>query len=288
MIIMRIKGGLGNQLFQYAAAYSLAKLLNQSFQFDIAFTTNMTGRTCKFSELNVDIDTVVSHKELPRKIRFLKNKYVNKLCRILNLPKHMCRDYLYWIETKDVWQPDFFAIENGNLYVDGYFQSEKYFKDFRDDLLKQFTPKYQVEEEYIKILSEIKNVNAVAIHVRRGDFVKDHNPFHYLLDEEYYRKAIEYIMRYVNNPVFFVFSDDTNWVKTHLVYGEKLRLISLKTQHSDIDELMLMKNCNHIIAANSTFSWWAAWLNENEEAIKIVPRKQYGMEGMILDNWVKI
>ena len=79
MITMRIKGGLGNQLFQYAAAYSLAKRLNQPFQFDVAFTNNMTARTYKFSEFNVDVDTTVSDKMLPKKIRFLKNKYINKL-----------------------------------------------------------------------------------------------------------------------------------------------------------------------------------------------------------------
>lgn len=285
---MRIKGGLGNQLFQYAAAYSLAKRLNQPFQFDIAFTNNMTVRTYKFSELNVDVDTTISDKMLPKKIRFIKNKYINKLCRVLNLSKHKCGDYLYWIETKDIWQPNFFTIENGNLYVDGYFQSEEYFKDFRTDLLKQFTPRHTPEEEYKKILFEIKKVNAVAVHVRRGDFKKDSNPFHYLLDAQYYRNAIEYVKNRVNRPVFFVFSDDMNWVKENIENSFEFKFVNLESVHRDIDELMLMKNCNHIITANSTFSWWAAWLNENEKSIKIVPRKKYGMERMIPENWIKI
>lgn len=288
MITMRIKGGLGNQLFQYAAAYSLAKRLNQPFQFDVAFTNNMTARTYKFSELNVDVDTTVSDKLLPKKIRFIKNKYINKLCRVLNLSKHKCEDYLYWIETKDIWQPDFFTIETGNLYVDGYFQSEEYFKDFRTDLLKQFTPRYSLEDDYQKILFEIKRVNAVAVHVRRGDFKKDNNPFHYLLDEQYYQNAVKYVKKCVNNPVFFVFSNDMNWVKENIGKSIDFKFVNLKSVHSDVDELMLMKNCNHIIAANSTFSWWAAWLNEKEEGIKIVPRKKYGMDRMIPENWIKI
>lgn len=287
MITMRIKGGLGNQLFQYAAAYSLAKRLNQPFQFDVAFTNNMTERAYKFSELNVNVATTVSDKMLSKKIRFIKNKYINKMCRVLNLSKHKCEDYLYWIETKDTWQPDFFTIENGNLYVDGYFQSEEYFKDFRTDLLKQFTPRHTPEEEYKKILAEIKKVNAVAVHVRRGDFKKDNNPFHYLLDEKYYQKAIQYIREHVNEPVFFFFSDDINWVKEKFTDSKEFRFINLKTKHSDVDELMLMKNCNHIITANSTFSWWAAWLNDFEDATRIVPKRPYGMKGMIPQNWIK-
>lgn len=288
MIIMRIKGGLGNQLFQYAAAYSLSRRLKQPFQFDIAFTNNMTTRAYKFNELNVEVETLVLEKELPNKVRRLKNKYVNKLCRLLNFSKHKCDEYLYWIETKDVWQPEFFSIKSDNLYVDGYFQSEKYFKEYRTELLKQFTPRYEMEQEYINVLNEIKKNDAVAVHVRRGDFKKDNNPFHYLLDETYYNKSIQYIREHVETPIFFWFSDDISWVKEQIGENEDFRFVSLQTKHCDIDEMMLMKNCNHIVAANSTFSWWATWLNENEDGIKIVPNKPYGMDDMIPPEWKKI
>jgi hypothetical protein len=291
MITMRIKGGLGNQLFQYAAAYSLSKRLNQSFQFDPALTASMTARAYRLLELNVDIDTVVEKEMLPGKIGRIKNAYINKVCRIFNLSKHKCGDYLYWIETKYEWQPEFFTISASNIYVDGYFQSEDYFKQYRTELLTQFTPKYEPEEEYIQILNEIKKHNAVAVHVRRGDFKNFrnlHNPYLYLLDEEYYQNAVKYMRENLDNPIFFWFSDDMDWVKQHIDSDPNFQFVSIKTKHGDIDDMMLMKNCNHIITANSTFSWWAAWLNENENAIRIVPKKPYCMDGMIPEGWIKI
>lgn len=288
MIVMRIKGGLGNQLFQYAAAYALSKRLGQEFAFDPFFTTNMTLREYKISQLSISSDKVVSVEQLPGKVQILKNAYINKLCRILNMAKHRCGDYLYWLETKDEWQADFFTIKSKNLYVDGYFQSEDYFKKYRAELLDQFRPNYEPEEEYLKVLDEIKKCTAVAVHVRRTDFKKDNCKFHYLLDEDYYKKAIIEMKNRVENPVFFWFSDDMKWVKEHIGEEDDFRYVNIKTTHGDIDDMMLMKNCSHIITANSTFSWWAAWLNEHENAIRIVPKKPYGMERMIPKKWVQL
>lgn len=285
---MRIKGGLGNQLFQYAAAYALSKRLDQPFQFDSAFTVNMTNRQLKFSELSVDVKRVTSDKELPKKIQLIKNIYINKLSRVLNISQYRCGEYLYWLETKDEWQPEFFTINSKNLYVDGYFQSEEYFKQYRKELIRQFTPSYSPELAYTQTFEMIKTCDSVAVHVRRSDFKKDKNPFHYLLDEGYYKRAIEYVRQKLEKPIFFWFSDDMNWVEEHIGIEKDFRYVNLKTVHGDIDDMMLMKNCNHIITANSTFSWWAAWLNDNPSRIRVVPQKPYGMEKMIPSGWVKL
>lgn len=287
MITMRIKGGLGNQLFQYAVAYALSKRLNQPFQFDPT-TSTMATWGYKLPELNVDVDDVVKDNELPPIISVIKNAFVNKVFRILNISKHKCNDYLYWIETRDEWQPEFFTIDASNIYVDGYFQSEEYFKQFRDDLLRQYRPRYEAEEPFLEIFEQINYFNSVGIHVRRGDFNESKHPFHYLLGETYYKKAIEYIRVHVENPVFFWFSNDFNWVRTHIREEPDFRFVNIKTSHGDIDDMMLMKSCRHIVTANSTFSWWAAWLNEHENAIRVVPQKPYGMDGMIPDGWVKL
>ena len=288
MLVMRIKGGLGNQLFQYASAYALAKRLNQKMVFDPSFTANMTARGYKLPLLCVESDEVIYEEQLPKKVSLLKNLYINKLCRVLNIARHNCGEYTYWLETKDEWQPDFFTIDERNLYVDGYFQSENYFKQYRTDILKQIQPKYDPEDEYLRELEEIRNCNSVAVHVRRSDFKKDNCAYHYLLDETYYEKAIQRIRELVENPVFFWFSDDIDWVKKNFEVKENFRFVSLHTKHADIDEMMLMKNCNHIIAANSTFSWWASWLNEHEDAMHICPAKRYGNLYMIPDGWTKI
>lgn len=288
MIIMRIKGGLGNQLFQYASSYALAKRLNQKLVFDPSFTANMTARDYKLPLLCVDTDEVIYTEQLPKKVVFLKNLYVNKTCRILNWAKHNCGKYVYWLETKDEWQSEIFSLDAENLYVDGYFQSEGYFKQHRIELLRQIQPKYELEDEYLKALSEIRSCNSIAVHVRRGDFKKDNCAFHYLLDELYYKNAIQKIRTMVEKPIFFWFSDDIEWVKEHMGVADNFRFVSINTKHGDIDDMMLMKNCRHIIAANSTFSWWSAWLNEYEDAVKIVPEKPYGMDGIIPENWIKI
>lgn len=288
MVIMRIKGGLGNQLFQYASSYALAKRLNQKLAFDPSFTANMTARGYKLPLLQVETDEVVYTEQLPKKVKRLKNLYINKACRILNLSKHKCGEYIYWLETRDEWQPDFFTLKGNNLYVDGYFQSEEYFKQYREVLLKQIQPKYEPEDEYLKVLDEIVNCNSVAVHVRRSDFKKDNCEFHYLLDEMYYQDAIRKIRLEVENPVFFWFSDDMNWVKEHIGEDDDFHFVCIRTTHGDVDDMMLMKNCKHIITANSTFSWWAAWLNEHKDAIRIVPSKPYGMEKMIPSKWIKV
>lgn len=288
MVIMRIKGGLGNQLFQYASGYALAKRLNQKLAFDPSFTENMTARGYKLPLLCVNTDEVIDADQLPQKVNRLKNLYINKACRMLNFSSHKCGKYTYWLETRDEWQPDFFTIKENNLYVDGYFQSEEYFKQYREELLKQIQPKYEPEDEYLKVLNDIRKCNSVAVHVRRSDFKKDNCEFHYLLDESYYKRAIEKIRSSVKNPTFFWFSDDMNWVKEHIGASGDSCFVSICTVHGDIDDMMLMKNCKHIITANSTFSWWAAWLNEHEDAIRIVPEKPYGMEGMIPTGWKKV
>lgn len=288
MVTMRIKGGLGNQLFQYASAYAMSKRLNQPLQFDIAFTSNMTNREYRLSELNVETSSLVLEKNLPKKVTLLKNKYINKVCRILNLSKHKVQNGIYWIETREIFLPDFFIINGENIYMDGYFQTSRYFEKYRTELLEQFTPKYTAGDSYLATLEEIRRCNSVAVHVRRGDFKKDNNKFHYLLDGKYYKRAIEYMRNHVDDLVFFWFSDDMEWVNNNFGNDANFRFVKINSEHGDIDELMLMKNCNHIIAANSTFSWWAAWLNEHNNSIKIVPKKPYGMEEMILPTWIKV
>ncbi len=288
MITMRIKGGLGNQLFQYAAAYALSRRLEQPFQLDFALTKHMTQTPYRLDQLRVRETRLVSGGELPKQISRYKNAYINKALRMLGLRRLRCGNWVYWLETSDAFQKDFFTIQAENLYVDGYFQSEAYFQTYRQALLKQFTPAYPPDKDFAEALREIRRCNSVAIHVRRGDFHKSSHPFHYLLDVEYYRKAMAYVQARAEEPVFFWFSNDVNWVREHFGDAENMRYVSVKSAHGDIDDMMLMKNCSHIITANSTFSWWAAWLNEHENAMRIVPEKPYGMAGMIPKGWTKI
>lgn len=290
MITVRAKGGLGNQLFQYATGYFLAKRLDQEVAVDNSFFPQQTLRGYKLDKLN--LGKVYINAQQPMKIQTLKNKYLNKIFRQLNRSEiHLGGDSIYLLECRSDLVKAFPQIKAKNIYLDGYYQSEQYFKEYKADLIQQFTPNYSNENEYENALIEIQSCEAVAVHVRRGDFLNaqnDSNPNHYLLGEQYYHNALKYVSERLENLVFFWFSDDINWVKKNFGEKENFRFVSLRTKHADIDEMMLMKNCNHIIAANSTFSWWASWLNEHENAMHICPAKRYGNLYMIPDGWIKI
>jgi hypothetical protein len=288
MITVRIKGGLGNQLFQYASAYSLSRRLNQPLQLDTSFFPEQTLRGYKLEFLNIELKDIAS--KLPFPIELLKNKYINKAFRKLHSTIPLKKP-VYLLENKSDIVDEFFAIESKDVYIDGYYQSEKYFKEYRDSIIKQFSINYEESTEYHEILNEIVSTNSVAVHVRRGDFLKaqyNYNSNHYLLSEQYYFNALEYIDSILVNPTYFWFSDDIEWVKRNFSERINFRFVTMRTPNADIDELMLMKNCKNIIAANSTFSWWASWLNDNPEAIHVCPEKRYGNANMIPDDWVKI
>lgn len=290
VVTIRIKGGLGNQLFQYAAAYSLAKRMNQKLELDSSFFPQQTLRGFKLGQMNILCTNIAGVQSSI--VELYKSKYLNKVLRKVNIRVLPCGGgKKYLLEARSDIVPEFFSISQANIYMDGYYQSEEYFGSYKKELIKQFTPNYPSEQEYEDVLSKIINCESVAVHVRRGDFLRaqnDSNPNHYLLGEQYYHNTLKYVNEHLENPVFFWFSDDIDWVKHNFGEKENFQFVSLNTKHADIDEMMLMKNCKHIITANSTFSWWASWLNEYEDALHICPAKRYGNLHMIPENWVKI
>lgn len=294
LVTTKLKGGLGNQLFQYAVGYAIAERLSQILELDTSFYASQTQRGYKLDKLSIsDVNT---SELLPKRkdIRLYTNRYFHRILvaqkgkRIIKCDKEL--EYLFEHSSTHELTKEVFSINAPNIYVDGYFQSARYFENVEEKIRQQFVPSYAPEEEYLRKLNEIKQVNAVAVHVRRGDFLKAEgkNSIAYVLGEQYYHHALKYMSENVDNPVFFWFSDDIAWVKDNFAHAENYRFISLKTKYADIDEMMLMKNCRHIIAANSTFSWWAAWLNEHTDCIRTVPDKQYGNIEMIPKKWIKI
>ena len=286
MIIMRIKGGLANQLFQYAAAWALSKRLQQPFT--LFFDEVAEKRAFRLNQLNTQVKTVLKPDDMPPEFVVIKNKHVNKALKKLEFAQYQFGDWLYFQQLGDEFQKEFFTVNARNIYLDGYFQCKSYFEKYRADLLRQFSPSYQNGSGYIQVLEQIKSCNSVAIHVRRGDFQLSKSSFHYLLSEMYYRRAIDYVKKRLKKPVFFWFSEDFDWIYNNFSHEEDFRFLKTRNKNGDIDDMMLMKNCNHIITANSTFSWWSAWLNENEDAIRIVPEKQYITEGSIPESWIKL
>ncbi len=293
MITVRLKGGLGNQLFQYATAYALAKRTDSDLCLDIRYYGNKLDRFYKLNHLNIKHSTITDEK-FPAIIELLNNKYINKTMRKMNFKKLNVKGIRYLFDSSFIsLNHNLFDTLSADTYIEGYYQSEEYFKEYRDDLLKQVVPVYEEETEYITALNEIQEVNSCAVHVRRGDFMnyqgrRGKNSVFYVLGFDYYKRAIEYISEHMSKPVFFWFSDDIEWVKENVGEAPNMRFVRLHTRNPDIDELMLMKHCNSIITANSSFSWWAAWLHENKEAVIVVPQRAYGNPYMIPENWIRI
>lgn len=185
-------------------------------------------------------------------------------------------------------------LKNNGYFV-GYWQTDKYFDSFRDVIMNDFTLKKEISEVSKDFLNSISNCNSVSMHIRRGDYVenKETNNFHGICDLNYYKDAIKFIKNKIDNPVFFIFSDDISWVKDNLENDNNNFVFVSDKNIKDYEEMFLMSKCNHNIIANSSFSWWGAWLNADINKMVIAPKRWVKKEGiniydLIPSDWVKI
>lgn len=281
MITVRLNGGLGNQMFQYATAKALATNHQTELALDITEFN-------KYELRNFELDKF--------KIRALivnKNYFIKKLLKKLNLIKILPNYYL----EHSLMYDDKLNTCGDNMYLEGYFQSEKYFKSIRDELLKEFVIKCDLSIYTLEIKNLIQNTeNSISLHIRRGDYVLNNqtNNTHGTCSLEYYGKAIEYIKNQIGKLKIFVFSDDVLWAKENLKY-ENVYFVEKDKNRIPHEDIYLMSLCNHNIIANSSFSWWGAWLNQNKNKVVIAPKrwfvddKLYHQSTDIVPNkWIKI
>lgn len=257
-VIVRLKGGLGNQMFQYAYGRKLSlenkavlKLDKSLLEWPICQRlAGITARRYELGEFNIN------------------ERFAG-----------------FW-ET--VLKP------KGSLYLDGYWQNEEYFKGIRDILLEDFRLKKKTKN-FLKLEKLVCKANSVSIHFRREDYIKKAvtRKYHGTLGLDYYRKAIEIIGEKVKNPSFFVFSDDILWVKKNFKkVKEQTVYVSGLCKLTNPEELILMSLCKHNIIANSSFSWWGAWLNKNRRKIVLAPKKWFRAigtnPGVVPQEWIKL
>jgi hypothetical protein len=255
MIISKIQGGLGNQMFQYAHGRHLSKKYNTKLYLDSRFYKYQSHRSFLLDKFNTDIDT-------------------NLDMITANYPIQVVGDNFIFKELSN-------PIDC-NYYLDGYWQSEKYFNDIRDIILEEFTPKENLKLNEIPLL----DTNTVSIHVRRTDYITS-NGYHPVQDIKYYEEALSIIGQY---DYIFCFSDDIEWCKENLKFNN----IVFMGPFSEIKDMFVMSLCKNNIIANSTFSWWAAWLNRNPDKKIIAPQKWFGdnveidTKNIIPESWIKI
>lgn len=257
MVIVRIKGGLGNQLFQIALSRKL-EYLGRDIKVDIGlFEKEIEGR-----ELS----------ELVRKFPIASREEINRLCDYKTNPMSYIRRGLGFRKQTDIREQNEYmekVLRVTDAYLDGYWQNEDYFSDIREDILNFV--RFSEIDENDKLLYEVRRENSISVHVRRGDYLKYEKMYGKICTEEYYIKAITEMNNKIKNPVYYFFSDDIAWVRQKFE-GDNYRFIDGAGQKPERD-LVLMAQCRHNIIANSSYSWWAAWLNRNAHKAVIAPAR---------------
>lgn len=271
MIIVKLQGGLGNQLFQYAIGLDLSIKKNTNVVFDLSLFDN-DFRTYKLKCFNSEI-------KLISKVKFnvISSKYLNFIFNLIN------EDLSFEIINDPIWK--FVDFHNGNfgknIILNGFWSFNDYFLESRKIISKSINllPQY-LNLNYLEVKAKIDSKESVAIHVRRGDYisVKGNYDFFGVLNLDYYKESVNLIKTKVNNPYFFLFTDDVNWVKEHFDFLNDFLIVSEVQNLEDFHEFQLMRNCRHQIIANSTFSWWAAFLNDFSERVIIQPFRWYSSD----------
>lgn len=283
MIGTKLIGGLGNQMFQYALGKKMSMMHNTKLIIDLTGYVNQSDTdTQRHFELNkFNITGKLQAKPADSKRTLLK------IFSNGHIFTNTYKEKQFPFDEKVLDQP------NGTLF-EGYWQTEKYFIDIRDQLLKDFALKSALSSSDENYLVRIHKTNSVSLHVRRGDYVSNENAnkFHGLKGLDYYKQAIKLIAKNIDDFTLYVFSDDIQWCKQNLKNIHN-QIVFVDDEREGVMDMLLMKNCKHNIIANSSFSWWAAWLNENAEKMVVAPKSWFNdpstdTKDVVPSSWVKI
>ncbi|MCO5230107.1 MAG: alpha-1,2-fucosyltransferase [Chitinophagales bacterium] len=274
MIKVLLRGGLGNQMFQYAFGRALAIQNQSQLVLDTSYLDSKlplkkwaTPMKYELGVFNIDAQLKTNFFQSPFLYPFAKAEYIIK--DFLNQKR-----YEVLIEEGINFNADY-LLKKGDLYVKGHFMSEKYFEAYSPIIRKElcFSQEFKGKDKELGL--HIAETNSVSIHIRRGDYLsiqKNVEKFHHL-DLDYYYKSIAYISERISSPVFFIFSDDIKWVKSNLKIDFPCVYIDNEKDRDAYLDMHLMSLCKNQIIANSSFSWWAAWLNSQKSKIVIRPNK---------------
>lgn len=292
MIIVKLMGGLGNQMFQYSLGKNLSIIKNIPLKLDINFYKDNNNR--QYFLDNYDIFEPFSSFEEILKIgyRGLSGTYGSIFKRFQKLFPIKLRTILYENYLKPFNNK---ILKVGNsIYLDGYWQSEKYFYQNRNLIRQIFSNPKSVSEDIREYGKKLSKYKSVSIHIRRGDYVTNPETLnvHGICSLEYYYKSMDYIVSKEKEAHFFIFSDDLRWVKENFQSNHSFNLVNFEGNSSPTEELWLMSQCKHHLIANSSFSWWGAWLSQNPQKMVIAPKKWFNKnletKDLIPNKWIRL
>lgn len=269
MILTHLMGGLGNQMFQYAFGKALAESNNTDHQLDLTSLERDTQRQFQLDGLNIT-SKVATHDTIQH---YTQRPWLFKI-----LEKAKLRNPTQVIEKNADWFQYYprYLTKSKTLFLKGYWQAHQYMAFANAVVQKEFTFKHPPSSEFETYLKTASSTASVSLHIRRGDYV-NHSLFNSLHGEEgdaYYKKSINFIAEKVIDPHFFIFSDDPEWVQTHFkLHDNKITYINQTDPKKAYEDLRLMSTCQHNIIANSSFSWWGAYLNRNSHKIVVAPHR---------------
>ena len=297
MIIIKLQGGLGNQLFQYGFVRALSLEYKREFAIDISWYKDKK----KKYHPNHSITNFNIIEKRPSAIFLKYITLISRHNRLLLKPLNkISKFHMFWKLLPNYINENTFNIldipQNNILYFDGYWQNIKYFQKFESIIRKEFTLKHKLIGENEKYLNKIVSSNSISIHIRRGVYISDPHLFNLYphCSLTYYYNVISYIVKKIQHPIFFVFSNEIEWAKKYVKIDYPT--VFIENSGPDYEHLFLMSQCKHNIIADSTFSWWGAWLNNNPSKIIIAPKKWYNdskqnriyMHNIIPQSWVTI
>jgi len=292
MIISHIIGGLGNQMFQYALGRSLSLQREQSLLLDVSdFADYSLHQGFELGRVFVCPVAIASTKEVKSVLGWQANPLLKK--RLASPRWARLRSANFVVEPHFRYWADIQYLPS-SAYLQGYWQSVRYFQNITAIIRDDFNFKLPLNDKNVALVQKISQVNAVSLHVRRGDYIQ--NPvtlsIHGLCSLNYYQAAVQYIAEMVEQPVFFIFSDDMAWVKANLTLPFPSHYINHNQGSESHNDMRLMSLCQHHIIANSSFSWWGAWLNANPTKIVITPKQWFSDDKNVNDllpsDWIRL
>lgn len=287
MIVVKIIGGLGNQMFQYAFYKSLlAKGIET--KVDINGYKNYKLHNGYELEKIFNVNPLKANIDECLKYGMPKNNLISRVLRKLKVKNSESYYEQEAIESLQ-YAPEKYNF-NKNMYMNGYWASYKWFQDIDNEIRRDFTFKYELDDKNKFIANDIRESNSVSLHIRRGDYLK-YDIYQGICTKDYYEKAINYIIERVENTKFFIFSNDIEWCKKNLKL-DNIYYIDNNTGLNSYKDMQLMSLCKYNIVANSSFSFWGGHLNSNPKKIVIRPHKflnlDYEKEDIFPASWVKI
>lgn len=289
-IIIKLQGGLGNQLFQYALGRNLSLTRQAVVKYDLSWFGTQTKRKYDLGNYRVTVNFATSEKAAA--LQRCERK-TGKLAFVHNL---LYADDTVYIKERSFRFDPAILTTTPPAYLDGSWQSEKYFAEVADTIRRDFTLINPATGVNAEMLAAIRRTRAIAVHVRRGDYATDKTTkvFHGLTTLSYYQQALEKIQTIEPSSKIFVFSDDHAWVKSNLRFHLPTVFVdhnSPKSGHHE--DLRLMAACRHQVIANSSFSWWGAWLNPHPQKVVIAPKKWFNdptinTDDLLPASWITI